>query len=337
MRLVVHLGLHRAASTAIQDWLVTHRAVLAAEGCHIAAGPQTGLEGQVLNVLTGQTFAEVAEEAVAAMVCAGLDDLARHFACAIMSDENLPGPMPNATRAPFLRADRLARVLGRVARHHEVIPVIVLREHVTWMESLYRVAQLRGETVEFEVFARNIASRPALFAGLVEPVTAACDAEDAIITSQKALAADGGAGFLGMLTGLLGVSVPGDGRLRRRNASRHALVCSLAQEAARSGCSLDLRANPRLSRLLDEIWPDPSAVAPGRMLAAARLLRQALVPGDGAGGPIRPVAAERMLERAITRARRPLVPPALAADLRQFFAVDRGWICDHHPGATLEE
>ena len=258
------------------------------------------------------------------------------FRAGILSDENISGMMPNATRPPFLMADRLARVLTLLARRHEIIPMVVLREHVTWMVSLYRVAQLRGETAGFEAFSRTIAVRPDLYSHMLQPILAAAGSGPAIVTSQAAIAADQGQALLGEIAAALDLSIPPGAALTRKNASRNPLVCTLMQDAARNGVQIDLRALPRLPRLLDDLWRHRLNPGAEDRAIANRLLRRAATPKT-AGQPWRLVHAEALLEGALNRCGEPVASHALMAELRAFFAVDRDWIRAHHPAAILEE
>ena len=336
VKLLLHIGLHRAASTAIQAWLIDNASQLAGQGCFMAVGQQTGLEGNVLNILTGQTFATIPEADVASIIADDLDSRQQRFRAGILSDENISGMMPNATRPPFLMAERLARVLALMARRHEIVPMVVLREHVTWMISLYRVAQLRGETAGFEAFSRTIAARPDLYSHMLQPIAAAAGPGPAIVTSQAAIAADRGQTLLADIAAALGLNIPPGASLTRKNASRNPLVCTLMQDAARKGVQIDLRALPRLPRLLDDLWRERAGPSAEDRAIAARLLRRAATPEAG-GPPLRLVHAEALLEGALSRCEEPVASHALMAELRAFFAVDRDWIRAHHPAAIFEE
>lgn len=356
MKLLVHVGLHRAGSTSLQTWLNGAAPRLAEADCFVATAQQAGGEGSVFNLLTGQTFATAGADAVAAVIDDELRQRTASFSCGILSDENLLGAMPKLGVPAFSAAARLAKAFRLLSAHHEIVPVIVLREHVAWMTSLYRVAQFRCETAPFADFTKGLLAGDMPFATVLQTLSDAVSPAVPIVTSLEAIARDGGQAFLGRLGDALGQPPQPSPQMPRVNAAQNAFFCELRQKVARRGGFLVFEGNRDLTREANRLWHrhaertteslrhlgdsirDHTVRVPERQRFHDRLAQaQKLLEGRPEGERWLPIdKALEALHVAMRAAHQPLLPPAEAARLRAVYAADRQWIALHHPHASLD-
>ncbi|MGQ0485808.1 MAG: hypothetical protein ACT4SY_10715 [Hyphomicrobiales bacterium] len=344
MKLIFHVGLHRAASTSFQRWLKAGREALAGRRIFVAAGLSGAANEQPLSCLVGERFENLGPAAAAQSVGHEFARLAPDYDIAVISEENLPGMMAGRSPRAFEARDRLARLFELLRAEHEIVPVLILREHVSWLVSCYRVYQMRGGVKDFEEFIGGVEPASLEFAPLVERLGAAADGAGPAIGTLDAIAADGGEGFLGMIAKVLGTDAGLPQTLPVSNTSRLPLTCALVQEAARAGAALALAgARPlwgkiarmsagasargdadveKLARLMAARWVEmpKSITGRSRKIAANAELQER--------GPLplsRPDLHKARLaaRRAVASLDRPLAPPQFFEALAQCYAADR--------------
>ncbi len=198
MKLVFHVGLHRAASTSFQRWLNDGREALAGARIFVATGLSGAADESPFSCLVGERFEKLGPEAAAQLLEHEIARLARDYDIAIVSEENLPGMMAGRSPRAFEARDRLAKLFEFLRKDHQIVPVLILREHVSWLVSCYRVYQMRGGVKDFAEFIDGVEPASLEFAPLIEQLAAAGGADPAVATLD-AIAADDGRGFLGMI------------------------------------------------------------------------------------------------------------------------------------------
>lgn len=344
MRLIIHCGLHRAASTSFERWLEDRKPALDAQGILVAGGSS---DGSLLGSVWGRTLELAGPEAAAAAIGEELAALAPRYRCAIITDENALGGLPRCGVPAFSAADRLARLLGLLSAAHEVVPVLILREHLAWLESLYRIAQFRCETAGYDVFRAEVFSGNLPFSGLLDTLAGAAPALQ--VSSLEAIAHDDGRTFLDGVCRLLDIGPERALSLPKSNVSPNRLVCALRQAVARRAGFLVLKGQKDLLAALTRLSQNPDQPRPERVLVriADMVCRQTvrmpespkfherLALGQaltGGGGPPWLSAADALtaVADAVEASARPLVTPAVLTRLRAGFAADRRAIASRH-------
>jgi|GEM_PF-6780943 len=329
MKIAIHVGLHRAASTALQHYLENHRKALEAEGVFLLTDLSSGAQPSLLGVMVGDTLQAENADAVGLMVQEELARLSENWRAVVISDENLPGLMPGLNGSAFAKLGPLTQVLGHIAHRHELLPLIILREHTAWLKSLYRIAQLRGEAADFMTFSEN-ALRPATsFRHVVEQLSGIAPP---MVESLEAIRTDGGRRVLTALELFLNSGAFKDKMLGRANAAPHAILPTLHQQAAALNAKISLRERPGLQHLLGRLARQNVQDATDLQTAARLLAGNVLRPRNGPdGGPFLSLQeAKALLLRCLAAAKAPLASPAEIAMLRQRYASDRQWLAEHH-------
>lgn len=168
MKLLMHVGLHRAGSTTLQNWLLAERPEWKRRRVFIHARASSGGTPSPFAILSGRSVLASSPEAIAAYLREAMQELARDFAAGIVSDENLLGPMPGPRQPAFRRLRILCDVLQRLCPDTEFVPVVVLRDHRSWLISLYRTYLSRGGTRTFSAFCRATEASKLRFAPLLQ-------------------------------------------------------------------------------------------------------------------------------------------------------------------------
>lgn len=248
MKLLIHVGLHRAASTSLQSWLLERKAASEERGCFVHAGLASGHSASPFSILVSSGTDGMGPAAVADYLHAALLELPHHRG-GIVSDENLLGHMPRPGVQPFGRLESLCVTLDALAHDHEIIPVIVLREHVAWLKSLHRTFQTRGGTLGLAAFAKAAGLHHLRFA----PVLAALAGEGrrpVIADSIEQIEHDGGARLLSRLAGALRLPLEEGARLPRDNPSFGAIHRRIAAALGDHHAMLAGHGSARLQELL---------------------------------------------------------------------------------------
>ncbi len=345
MKLVLHAGLHRAASSSLQRLLNEERSRLAKAG--ILAVPQARLKHPGMEAF--KRFARAPADstpqriALAEGLRVELERQAAHgFRAAILSDENMLGPMPGKEGPPFGRREAFFAGLEVLAHRFDVTLILLLREHASWLHSLYKFRALRGDRRSFRAFADAIDSDRLSFAPLLDEAQA-IDGVTLAVESFEALAKDGGLGLLGRLSDLLGDPELARSALPKVNTSPPSFFYDvIAELEARSLCFapesrqsvMDLAATVQgegevLGRLAQAL-SDNTVRLPLPIKGKKRLkLAQAIRRHDRFGllkGPS-PAKAAALLKQALDRSKADAsLDPSTAAtlaDLRRRFASDR--------------
>lgn len=352
MKLLVHVGLHRTASTALQAWLQQMTPALEQAGCFTVCPARAATEGSLFNILVGETFRTMGPEAAAEVVAEELARCETRYSCGILSEENLLGPLPSRKTTAFEAIEPFARALELLGGQHEIVPVIVLRDHLSWLKSLYRVAQFRCETALFSDFAGASLGHGTPFRDVISRL----GSTPPIVTSLEAIAADQGRGFLGRLLKALGADgLAGSGRtLSKANASPAPLACEIRQKVARRGGLVIFEGRSDLTRLAGQLSAQPNRRTPEALAQLAELIRCNTVKVPERLGFSKRIAmgqellktgpeenlwlsrekAREALQAALRATNAPLVGEPAAAELNNVFAADRQWIATHHPEVT---
>ncbi|MBI2719570.1 MAG: hypothetical protein HY245_04015 [Rhizobiales bacterium] len=276
MKLVIHMGLHRTGSTALKAWLEERRASFTAARRFLFSDLSSGSQGSLFGVLIGKTLRLTGPAAAAAVVEEELARLAGSFDGGLVSDENLLGPMPGSEAQAFAALPVIASTLELLAVRHTVQPVLVLRQHGAWLNSLYRIAQFRGDPRSFVEFASDVLPDGQGFAPLLDRLALACG-RPPLVTTLEAITADRGEAFLARLMAAGDVARFAPGPLAASNAAPPPILGYLRQEVARRGGFLALEAAPELVELLASLGA-ASAYRNSANLAKARdgIVRQSL-------------------------------------------------------------
>jgi hypothetical protein len=245
MKILVHVGLHRAASTALQDWLASRRAAWTRSRVFVHDRMSSGRAPSPFALLVSKHAGAIDSRATGQFLRAALSELSGEFDAGIVSDENLLGAMPGPQRPAFARLQHLCTVLDELAGEHEIVPVIVVREHVSWLRSLHRIYQSRGGTKGLGHFTVAMGARDVRFM----PVLRALSHQRRIIAgSLELIEQDGGETLLGELCAALGV--PREGlSLARGNASPGPLQLRIAAELGAHHAVLAGHGGPRMAEL----------------------------------------------------------------------------------------
>jgi hypothetical protein len=357
MRLVFHVGLHRAASTSFRHWLKEGRQALAGRRICVVTGLSGAASESPFSCLVGERFENLGPAAAARLVETEFARLEPGYDSAVISDENLPGLMPGRSPRAFEARDRLAELFALLREKHEIVPVLILREHVSWLISCYRMYQMRAGLKDFEQFVEDVEPASLEFAPLVEQLAAAAGDVSPVVGTLDAIAADAGQGFLGAFARALGTDAGLPKTLPVSNASRRPLACAMVQEAARLGAALvftgakplwgkiarmSADANARgeadiekLARLMAARWVEMPEIMTGprrKRAANAALADQGPLPPSKATLDKARLAAQR----AAASLDRPLAPPQFLAALAQRFAADRQLVAERHAPQWLD-
>ena len=171
MKILLHVGLHRAASTSFQAWLETNRQHLADRRQFLFSDLSSGKQGSLFGALVGSALETAGAEAVTGLALTELEGLSQRFDGGIISDENLLGLLPGAQVPAFSALEPLSLAIEILSAGHEVLPVVIVREPMAWVTSLYRVAQYRSETAGFGEFARAVMPERVSFKGMLEKLS----------------------------------------------------------------------------------------------------------------------------------------------------------------------
>lgn len=350
MKILVHAGLHRAASTSLQNWFESNRNKLAGARQFLFSDLSSGKQGSLFGTLVGKTLIATGPRAAALLVNEELDRLAADYDGGVLSDENLLGLLPGQGTPAFAATERLAQVFEYLSRRHKIVPVVVLREHSAWLVSLYRIAQLRGDCRPFSTFASRVLPGGQGFSPMLRRLTQAVAPAAPIITTLDAISADGGCAFRQAIARELGIDVDKQPAMARVNVTPPALVCALRQETARRGGFLVLEKQPELQRLMARLAAQPEARTTAAMAVAARLisecavrlqprlpyrLRSARAAAQLRNAPeharfLTPQQADEILADAFAATATSLATASDVAELRNRFAGDRAWIAEHY-------
>jgi hypothetical protein len=341
MNLVLHLGLHRAASSSLQAWIANARPLLAEASILVLPSAAEPEARPVFAALSGVLLRRAGPAAVANAVAAELDRLQQSWRAVVISDENMLGPFPGGEGPAFAALGDLCTVIGRVASHHEVVPVLVLREHLAWLASLYRVAQFRADVRRFEAFADEVLPGQMPFSNLLTALAAAAGRRP-VVAALEAIAEDAGQAFLANLLAELGVDDAGGPLFTHQNPAHRPLAASLRQIAQRRGGFLLLEDDATLQKLLARIEDNPANRTPANLHTAARHIAARTVrisqglpfqerlararvrlARQSTGNLLSLPQAEAILRRAIALAQLPLAGEAVRAQLARRFAADR--------------
>ena len=351
MKLLVHLGLHRAASTSIQDWLRQAAAGLERQGCFTVAGP-----GTVFNLLAGNLSDEVGAEAMSNAMDAELEERAARFQSGIVSDENLLGPLPSRTTPALSAIGRIATVLSHLDRSHDVTPLLVLRGHLPWLTSLYRVAQFRCDTGGFPDFVKAAVTTDTPFKDLVSRIGQGITRQHPIVTSLEATTLDGGQRLLASIIEAAGVPQRPAVPFSKSNASPVPLICELRQKVARRGGLLILEGQPELVKKIGFLWHRRDQRTPAAIETLAEMVRDSTVKvperyrfseriamGQDilreSGGDHHWLTFEQAREAvnvALRATAKPIAPPSDMERIWNRFEADRHWVSEHCRDAPLD-
>lgn len=172
MKLLIHVGLHRAGSTTLQNWLLAEKAEWERRRIFVHARPSSGGTPSPFAILSGKSALASSPDDISAYLREALMEIAGNYDCGIVSDENLLGAMPGPRQPAFGRLRFLCDVLHRLRTDAEIVPVVVLRGHVDWLISLYRTYLSRGGTRTFATFCQAAEASRLRFAPMLQQLGA---------------------------------------------------------------------------------------------------------------------------------------------------------------------
>ncbi len=343
MKLVLHIGLHRAASSSIQELLHSHQDALQREG--IAAVTQTMAVNEPFRVFKQLRGHMVERRGLAPLtddLLRWLEQRAGQTECLTFSDENMPGFMPGKRAAAFAHADGLAAIVGGLKAYHDVQVLCVLREHVGYLHSVHNYRRARTATAGFPAFVSTLELASIDFSGLLDTVAGAVGQRNLHVRDFRCVPDSGGRELVDALAGLSGSSCLKDARLPQANRSADepelAVIEALNAQgifvpfgAPRRKLLAALRAGPAAHRddeasaVFDSIRGE--ALQLGFAISSERRLRAALqLTEKRVIGLTRSVTRNRVV-KALAQAARPAATAAddrrTDFDLWQRFAGDR--------------
>jgi hypothetical protein len=278
MRLIIHVGLHRAASTALQHWMKDNSQAIENKKLY-AAGPLSGRNpaAATFGFLIGKQLSDLGPATAADRLLSRLETLRERYGTVMLSDENLLGPMPDTVGGAFARLTSFLEVLGKVGSRCEVVPVIILREHVSWLLSIHAVQQLRGESLDFEAFANSPKLRQLRYQTIVEGLSGDTCRRSVLVTALEEIAADSGAAFLTRIAQLAGIDLPPGERLPVANASPPPLLGRIALEVTRQGGCLAQPGRSELRELCHLVVGGGASAAAARQELVAVVARKSVM------------------------------------------------------------
>jgi hypothetical protein len=350
MKLLFHVGLHRAASTSFQTWIESNREAWGRSRRFIYSDLSSGSQGSVFGALMGNTLASAGPETVAELLEEDLERRATDFDGGLLSDENMLGMIPGQRMRAFAAAQGLTTVFTRLARRHSIVPVVILRDHVSWLVSLYRIAQFRGDVRTFSEFAGQALPGKAGFAPVLARLATAVAPEQPIVATLDAIAGDSGKHFLATVAAALGVDADANSTLPRKNMSPSRLACALRQEVARRGGMFVMEDAIQVQQLIARLSNEPASRNDGNCRVLADIIRRRSVKVEGARrfkGKLKTSAdqlqrapeeiafltgrqADDILRDALQSIARPVMAAAEADAIRHRFASDRQWVAERY-------
>jgi hypothetical protein len=334
VKIVIHIGLHRAASTSFQRYLRRHEERLEEAGVLVVTPKlyrQSGfglfrdLLGERIERLGAEGAAETLRELIA-LHASEADTL-------LISDENLLGYMPGKMARASSHRHLIARLARELSRDHEVNLVVILREHVRYLVSIYGLMIMRGDKHEFDEFVGGIERESMMLTPLLATLGEESGASRLSIHAQEQIAADHGADFLGRIGMLLGRKLPA-GKLPVANASLPGPMMVVLRRLAGRGIVVANAKNERAGELANALAQDPSRQAARDELAAMIAEGAVEVPFEIEGHMRREFAVTILRNDEEARGRALAVPEALALVERAYADArgEQGFL----PKATLE-
>ncbi len=251
MKLILHFGLHRSASSALQRFLNQHHRPLRKRRV-LSLSQHTAKAGafRPLTLIKGIHIDSRGPRANHLRIERHLQSIGADIDAVIFSDENMPGLMIGDRGAAFSRAGRFAAMLALLAKNHDVHAVAIARHHANWLESIHRFSAGRGEPRDFAGFLARTDLDSINYSRLFDSVAAALGRERVHVFSYDAVKDDGGEGLLRHILGLAGTRLPGPLQLPTGNVSPDTRFIALMQMLHRRGIVLSrLRAVDLKERL----------------------------------------------------------------------------------------
>ena len=282
MRLILHFGLHRAASSALQRLLNENRRALRRH--RVLAVTQRTTESDELRIfklLKGTRAHAAGVDATAIEIERHLAAIAADYDTVVFSDENMPGLMVGRQARAFAGAAALAGLLVRLGASHDIHAVAVLRRHADYLESIHRFRAGRGEPRDFPAFIAAIDLASVNFAGLLDTMAGAVAGKALEVFSYEGLHRDGGQGLVRRIMALAGVRGAAGSRLALANVAPEVCFSALMQTLHRHAIALPrttaLALGERLRANADEELPGRSD-ADAMAAAVAGAARRVFVP-----------------------------------------------------------
>ncbi len=276
MKLILHFGLHRSASSALQRVLnERHRPLRKRRVLALSQRTAQREPYRTFTLINGIHIGARGPRSNFARIETHLKAIAAEFDAVIFSDENMPGLMIGDRGGAFSRADRFAAMLGLLAGTCEVHTVAILRKHADWLESIHRFAAWHGEPRDFPAFIARADLSSVSYCGLLDAVAGAVGRERLHVFSYDAVKRDGGKALLWHMLELAGTRLPMPLQLPLANVSADARFIALMQTLHARGVVLPRLTTVALKERL--LLPDAAADSEGEIVetltsAARRVL-----------------------------------------------------------------
>lgn len=156
-QIIIHAGLHRCASTAIQDMLRANQQAIEAAGFALLTRPQLEgpLFGRQLRLLYRHAPGSWTAKARLALVRGGLDRIAADKI--LISEENLAGVMPGVLDNRFYpHWNAFLAAVKALSLDFDVRLKLVVRRQDRYLESAYAFRVVRGLRQSFPEFLASI-------------------------------------------------------------------------------------------------------------------------------------------------------------------------------------
>jgi hypothetical protein len=341
MRIILHAGLHRTASSSFQRYLAVHRTDLLRLGILAVIPHDYRKNYGTLRDLLGERVEAIGAAAAAERIREIVALEKDRTDTLVLSDENLLGFMPGKAKQASAHRHLLAEIASHLGRDCEVRIMLVLREHAGYLSSLHSLGIMRGERASFEDFVDGIEPASLLLSPLLKEVRSACGAAAMSIFSLEDISLDGGTNFLAQLSRLTGNQLPGAG-LPKVGASLPWQMLALLRDLAARDIIVAQARTEKFARLANAHFNPVGRKKVGRKLASliaasavhvpldihGRLRREFAAKIVSSGGnrnalPIGIREAEGFLKKAFAGKKADLFPGELMNRLWRRFAADR--------------
>jgi hypothetical protein len=223
LKLVLHIGLHRAASSSIQHVLQAEAQSLRQGGTAIVTQAMANQpEHRAFKLLRGHMVKRHGLKRLLEQTNRRLDELHDEgMHTVIFSDENMPGFMPGKRHVPFASATAMADIIEALARHHDIKVLCVLREHVGYFRSVHNYRLMRTDCGDFEDFVTGLDLSAFSYTHLLKIMSAAAGARNVRAAAFEAIGGSSGRNVTTALAELSGAQQLLDCPLARTNTGRN--------------------------------------------------------------------------------------------------------------------
>lgn len=152
MRIILHIGIHKTGSTAIQSWLKTSQAHLASHHIVALPSPPFSLSRSIMEAVKLDDALITACRSELATAIASQSISPDHTL--VLSAEGFSGSI----RKGYTNAPICAKILAQILAEHTVTVAVYLRPQDSFIESLYTQRIHQGESTSFPEYLAALPS-----------------------------------------------------------------------------------------------------------------------------------------------------------------------------------